>query len=76
MTSYVSIYFPPIGLESGADSSDDMGDAARMVILHLSVEEILRVACGTIDKATGKNLGLEAVNQVNRISLVQDPCCF
>ena len=55
--------------ESGAVSSN-IDDESRMTILHLSLEEILRVACGAVDQGTGKNLGLQAVNQVNLISLV------
>ena len=55
-------------LESGGDSSD-VDEASRMVILHLSLEEILRVACGAAD---GKNMELQqAVDRVNLISLVR-----
>lgn len=54
-------------LESGGDSSD-VDEASRMVILHLSLEEVLRVACGAAD---GKNMELQAVDRVNLISLVR-----
>eukprot|EP01036_Dinobryon_divergens_P024033 gene24033-32444_t len=45
-------------------------EAFRLVILHLSVEEIHRVANGPGDKATGKNLGLLLLNRYNLVSVL------